>query len=90
MYLKEAMKFRATFDGKYTTNNLEPLKFRNKCTIWYKSVSKIKGFNKDFGLLVLKNALTGDAEQLYNRNRNNEIKTFNNFIEWFDITFKLD
>ena len=83
------MKFKATFNGKHGTNNLEPLKFRNKCTIWYKKVSKIKGFNKDHGLLMLTNALIDDAELLFNRNRNNEIKTFNDFIQWFDITFNI-
>ena len=89
LYLKEAMKFKSTFDGKYGINNLKPLKFRNKCTIWYKRVSKIKGFNKDYGLLVLTTALTDDAEQLFDRNRNNEIKTFKKFIQWFDITFNI-
>ena len=83
------MKFNSTFDGSLGIKSLLPLKFRNKCTIWFKRVQKIKGFNESHAVLVLIHSLTGIAEQLITREREQDIETFNDFIEWFDETFKI-
>ena len=86
-YLKEAIKFRHTFDGKVTKNSLEPLKFRNKCVNWYKRVKKARGYLPKHGALVLINAMTGESDETLNRTDDTEIETVEQFLEWFDSTF---
>lgn len=86
-YLKEAMKFRHSFNGKWRKDELTPLLFRNKCVNWYNHCRSIKGFIPRHAVLRLKNALTENAQELLNRTRDEDIITINQFLKWFDETF---
>ena len=88
-FLKEAMRFRQTFNGKVQQNDLKPLLFRNKCINWYNRCKKIKGFIPEHAILRLKNAMIEDADEILNQRTENEITTIKLFLKWFDESFNV-
>ena len=86
-YLKEAMKLSSSFDGNTKQSVLSPVLFRNEITNWYSSRRMIKGFIPDHAVLVLKNAVVGEARKLLNQSNPTAIRTIKQYLAWFDEQF---